>query len=433
MTVCVIGGLGYVGLVTSAGLVELGHTVTVFDVDEARLARLRGGQMPFHEPGLPELLKRGFEGGRLRLATSLGDALRESRVVFIAVGTPARPDGETDLGQIIAAAEGLAKELTKPTIVAIKSTVPMGTGRVVKRILDAYGRVEGSDYELVAVPEFLREGNAVYDFLNPTRIVIGGQRPAARAEVRELFSTQNAPVIETTFEQALLIKYASNAFLAMRVSFANELAELCDEAGVDVLEVLHGMGHDNRIGKAYLSPGIGFGGPCLEKDLRSLIRIAEGTGYEPAFLRSILEKNEHQIRQTIRRGLDLLGSDLYARTVSVLGLAFKPGTSDVRNSLAVRIIDRLQRGGAKVRAHDPLANAEARHLLKGVAIFDDPYEAAKGGELVYVLNGCEEFKRLDLARLRAVVAAPNLVDGVNALNPAEARAAGFTYRGTGRR
>ncbi len=433
MTVCVIGGLGYVGLVTSAGLVELGHTVTVFDVDTTRLGRLQQGQMPFHEPGLPEMLKRGFDSGRLRLATTLGDALRDARIVFIAVGTPARSDGETDLAQIISAAENLAKELTKPMIVAIKSTVPMGTGRVVKRILDAHGRVEGKDYDLVAVPEFLREGNAVYDFLNPTRIVIGSQVPSVRDAVRQLFSKQSAPVIETTFEQALLIKYASNAFLAMRVSFANELAELCDEAGVDVLEVLNGMGYDTRIGKAYLSPGIGFGGPCLEKDLRSLIRIAEGTGYEPAFLRSILEKNEHQVRQTVRRGLDLLGSDLYARTVAVLGLAFKPGTSDVRNSLAVRIIDRLQRGGAKVHAHDPLANAEAHHMLDGVRIFDDPYEAAKGSHLVYVLNGCEEFQRLDLARLRSVVASPNLVDGVNALSPEAARAAGFIYRGTGRR
>jgi UDPglucose 6-dehydrogenase len=432
MSVCVIGGLGYVGLVTSAGLADLGHTVSVFDVDAARLARLREGRIPFHEPGLPALLARGVESGRLRLAASLGEALQHARIVFVAVGTPSRQDGEADLAQVITASEQLADALTKPAIVAIKSTVPLGTGQVVKRILDAHGRIESRDYDLVAVPEFLREGNAVYDFMHPTRIVIGSHKPSVRREVRELFARQDAPVIETTFEQALLIKYASNAFLAMRVSFANELAELCSEASVDVLEVLNGMGYDDRIGKAYLAPGIGFGGPCLEKDLRSLIRIAEAAGYEPAFLRSILEKNEHQVRQTIRRGLDLLHSDLYARTVSVLGLAFKPGTSDVRNSLALRIIDRLQRGGAKVRAYDPLAGADAQELLAGVTVFDDPYDAATGSHLVYVLNACEEFKALDLERLRAVVAAPNLVDGVNALNPAAARAAGFTYRGTGR-
>jgi UDPglucose 6-dehydrogenase len=433
MSVCVIGGLGYVGLVTSACLVELGHAVTVVDVDSERLALVRKGQIPFHEPGLRELVERGLASGRLRLAPSLADGLREARIVFIAVATPARPDGETDLSQVIAAAEDLARHLRTHTIIAIKSTVPLGTHRAVQRVLEAHGRLAGRDYDLVAVPEFLREGHAVHDFLHPTRIVIGGADPDVRREIRALFARLEAPVLETTFEQALLIKYASNAFLAMRVSFANELAGLCDAAGEDVTAVIHGMGYDPRIGHAYLSPGIGFGGPCLEKDLRSLIRVAETAGYEPAFLRAVLEKNEHQVRQVVRRAIEALNRDLYQRTIAALGLAFKPGTSDVRNSLAVRILHRLQRQGAVIRAHDPLANHEARSVLTGGTVLDDPYEAAEGSHLVLVLNGCEEFRRLDLARLRAVVDSPHLLDAVNVIDPTAARAAGFVYQGVGRR
>ncbi|MDR7521402.1 MAG: UDP-glucose/GDP-mannose dehydrogenase family protein [Armatimonadota bacterium] len=433
MHVCVIGGLGYVGLVTSAGLAELGHSVVAVDTDRDRLARVRRGDVPFHEPGLRELMDRHTATGRLRFQGSLAEGVRGARVVLVAVATPARPDGETDLGQVISASEELARHLTSHTIIAIKSTVPLGTGQALRRILQGHGRVEGRDYDLVAVPEFLREGHAVADFLHPTRIVIGAADPQIRQEVRQLFAGLEAPVLETTFEQALLIKYASNAFLAMRVSFANELAGLCEASGVDVVAVLHGMGYDPRIGHAYLAPGLGFGGPCLEKDLRSLIRIAEGAGYEPAFLRAILEKNEHQVRQIVRRSVDLLDGDLYARTVGVLGLAFKPGTSDVRNSLALRVIDRLQRLGAGIRGCDPLANGEARQVLPGAAIVDDPYEAAQGSHLVMVLNACEEFRHLDLERLRSVVARPNLVDGVNALDPEAARRAGFVYRGVGRR
>lgn len=433
MSLCVIGGFGYVGLVTSACLAELGHTVTAVDVNSDRLALLRRGQMPFHEPGLRELVERGLSAGRLRLSERLDEGLRDARIVFVAVATPARPDGETDLSQVIAAAEELAKLLTHRTIVAIKSTVPLGTRQAVQRVLEATGRVEGRDYDLAAVPEFLREGHAVHDFLHPTRIVIGGSDPAVRHEIRQLFARLDAPVLETTFPQALLIKHASNAFLAMRVSFANELAGLCDAAGVDVMEVIRGMGYDPRIGQAYLAPGIGFGGPCLEKDLRSLIRVAENAGYEPAFLRAILEKNDHQTRQVIRRASQALDFNLYHRVIAVLGLAFKSGTSDVRSSLAVRILSRLQRQGATIRAHDPLANEEARQLFDTLAVFDDPYEAAAGSDLVLVLNGCEEFRRLDLERLRTVVASPSMVDGVNIIDPAAARQAGFAYVGVGRR
>jgi UDPglucose 6-dehydrogenase len=433
MNVCVVGGLGYVGLVTSAGLAEFGHSVVAVDVDRDRLARVQQGDVPFFEPGLQELLTRNTAAGRLRFASSVAEGVRDARIVFVAVATPARTDGETDLSQIIAAAEDLARVLARPTVIALKSTVPLGTHPVVKRILDTHGRVEGRDYHLVAVPEFLREGHAVHDFLHPTRIVIGSVDPGVRQEVRSLFASLDAPVLETSFEQALLIKYASNAFLAMRVSFANELAGLCDATGVDVQGVIEGMGYDARIGHAYLAPGIGFGGPCLEKDLRSLIRIAEGAGYEPAFLRAVLDKNDHQVRQVIRRSVEALNADLYARTVAVLGLAFKPGTSDVRNSLAVRIIDRLRRRGALIRAHDPLANDEARQVLDEIVTFDDPYEAAQGTHLVLMLNACAEFRRLNLDRLRSAVALPNMVDGVNVIDPAAAVRAGFSYQGIGRR
>lgn len=433
MSICVIGGLGYVGLVTSAGLAELGHTVAVVDTDRDRLALVQKGRLPFHEPGLGELLERNVAAGRLRFAASLADGLRDARMVFIAVATPSRYDGETDLSQVIAASEELARVLERHAIIAIKSTVPLGTHQTLRRILETHGRVEGRDYDLVMLPEFLQEGNAVHDFFHPTRIVIGAASPDVRRQVRELLAGLNVPVLETTFEHASLIKYASNAFLAMRVSFANELASICDAASADVAEVLHGLGYDERIGHRYLSPGIGFGGPCLEKDLMSLIRFAEGAGYEPAFLRAILDKNHHQIRQTIRHVTDLLDGDLYARTIAVLGLAFKPGTSDVRNSLAVRIIDHLQHRGALIRAHDPVANAEARAVLNGVGLIDDPYAAAKDSHLVLILTGWDAFRGLDLARLRAEVALPNLVDAVNILDPDAAKRAGFTYQGMGRR
>ncbi len=432
MSICVVGGLGYVGLVTSACLAERGYTVVIMDADRERLALVEQGQLPFHEPGLSELLARNRAAGRLRFAPTLAEGVRGARMVFIAVATPARRDGETDLSRVIAASEELADTLEDRTIVVIKSTVPLGTPQALKRILEAHGRVEGRDYTLVALPEFLQEGHAVHDFLHPTRIVIGAVDPQARSEVRALFAGFDAPVIETSFEHAMLIKYASNAFLAMRVSFANELASICDAVGADVSEVLRGLGDDPRIGHAYLTPGVGFGGPCLEKDLLSLIRFAEGAGYETAFLRAILEKNHHQIRQVIRRVTDLLNGDLYARTIAVLGLAFKPGTSDVRNSLAVRIIDRLQRQGAVIHAYDPVAQGEAQQVLPDVSLFDTPYDAAQGGHLVLLLTGWEEFRRLDLERLRAAVALPNLVDGVNALDPAAARRAGFIYQGVGR-
>jgi UDPglucose 6-dehydrogenase len=354
-------------------------------------------------------------------------------MVFIAVGTPAHPDGETDLSQVIAAAEELSGVLKEHAIIAVKSTVPLGTSQALKRVLEANGRVEGRDYALVALPEFLREGDAVHDFLHPTRIVIGAADPAASREVRALFAGLDAPVIETSFEHAVLIKYASNAFLAMRISYANELANLCDAAGADVAEVLDGVGHDSRIGRAYLSPGIGFGGPCLEKDLRSLIRYAEGVGYEPQFLRAIIDKNDHQVRQVLRRITDQLNGDLYARTIAVLGLAFKPGTSDIRNSLAVRIVDRLQRQGAAIHAYDPAAGGEARQVLRDVKLFENPYEAARGSHLVLLLTAWDEFKHLDLDRLRTVVSAANLMDGVNILDPAAAARAGFSYQGVGRR
>ena len=393
MSICVVGGLGYVGLVTSACLAELGHSVVVVDADRERLALVQQGQLPFHEPGLGELLERNRAAGRLRFASSLAEGARGAKMVFIAVGTPARPDGETDLSQVIAASEELADVLEDRTIIVIKSTVPLGTPQTLKRVLEAHGRREARDYDLVALPEFLREGNAVHDFLHPTRIVIGAADPQARHEVRALLAGLDAPVIETSFEHAVLTKYASNAFLAMRISFANELASLCDAAGADVAEVLQGVGHDPRIGHAYLSPGIGFGGPCLEKDLLSLIRFAEGAGYEPAFLRAILEKNHDQIRQVLRRVMDLLDGDLYARTIAVLGLAFKPGTGDVRNSIAVRIIERLQRQGAVIHAYDPVAQGEARQVLPDVSLFDTPYDAAQGGHLVLLLTGWEEIGR----------------------------------------
>jgi UDPglucose 6-dehydrogenase len=429
--ICVIGSLGYVGLVTAAGLAELGHQVIGVDLAEDKIKEIVRGHLPFYEPGFPELVRCNLARGRLSFTTSLKDALSESEITFIAVGSPATHNGQADLSQIFQVAEDLGKYLTKYQVVVMKSTVGSDGVQTFLQILQEAGRHDRKDFDLVSNPEFLREGHAVNDFLRPDRIVIGGSNPVAAQQIKGLYQALEAPIVETTLENALMIKYAANAYLAARISFINEVANICEHVRADVRAVIQGMGLDRRIGQGYLCPGLGFGGPCLQKDLSALIHMAESGGYIPHFLKAALAKNAHQVERILAKVRAVLGLGLQDKVVAALGLAFKPRTSDVRNSLAIRIITELHRYGVHVQAYDYEAMEAARPMLNGTRLVTNPYEACKGAHVLLILCAWEEFQKLDLKQLRASMAQPIIIDGVNALDAERARAAGFCYQGVG--
>ena len=453
--VCVIGGAGYVGLVTGAGLAEIGHDVVNADVNQRRIEQLSAGESPIVEEGLGPLLARNLEAGRLRFTTDSNAAIASSDVIFIAVGTPSRHDGQADLSQVIEVAEQLAAHLTTHKLVVIKSTVPVGTAELVHEIL-SNGHQEGKDFDVVVNPEFLREGKSVFDFFNPERVVVGATSDAARQTMRDLYGpiiartyvweggagmprpsgpvpvVEPVPIVETDPASAQLIKYASNAFLATRISFINEIAELCSKVGADVREVERGMGYDRRIGHDYLQAGIGFGGPCLEKDLHAIITVAEDHRFDPQLLRAVLERNEQQTAYLVAELKRLTGPLLHHKVIAALGLSFKAGTNDVRNSLAVKLVERLDKEGALVRAHDPVAMPEAQAVCPSLTYVDDPYEAVVGAEALLILTEWPEFRGLDYAAIKERMTAPNIIDARNLLDPATLKALGFTYVGVGR-
>lgn len=453
MNVTIIGGAGYVGFITGLGLAELGHRVVGVDIAADKVEMLCSGRSPIYEEGvdLNEVLRRNLEAGRIAFTTDLAEGVRHGEIIFIAVGTPESEGGQADLSQVISVAENLLDYIDSYKVIVVKSTVPVGTVELVCDILKRRLR-EGEDFDIVANPEFLREGRGLYDFFNPTRIVIGARSDRARELMRKLYApffeqqitndeprTTNytprtdTPLIETDIASAQMIKYASNAFLATRISFINEIASICEQVGADVKEVSKGMGYDPRIGHEYLEAGIGFGGPCLEKDLKALIKIAEASGYEPGLLRAVLEKNEYQVRQVIAKLKELVGYLLYRKVIAVFGLAFKPGTNDVRTSLSLRVIDLLLREGAIVRAHDPLAIPEAKAIEPRVEYCEDPYEAVRDADAVLILTGWPEYRDLDWQRIKGLMAAPNLVDGRNLLEGQQLVTMGFAYQGIGRK
>jgi len=415
MKICIVG-TGYVGLVTGAGLAELGNQVICVDVDEKKIAELKEGEIPFYEQGLEELVRRNQKAGKLTFTTDLAEGVNFSRVIFIAVGTPPKENGEADLSSIIKVTEDLAHLIREYKIIAVKSTVPVGTFELITEILEKKGKRKGIDFDIASTPEFLREGNAVYDFFHPSRIVIGTDDPEVGRTLHKLFSPLNVPILHTNPATAQMIKYASNAFLASRISFINEIANICEKVGADVMEVAQGMSYDKRLGEGYLNPGIGFGGPCLIKDLKALIKIAENNGYEANYLRSILEKNEHQIRTILYKTKEALGGHLYGKTVGILGLSFKAGTSDVRNSLSLKIIELLQKEGAKIKAYDPQGMDDVRRIISNIVLAQDPYEAAKS-DVLLILTAWREFGELDLERIKKSLRSPIIVDGVNIFDP----------------
>lgn len=432
MNLCIVG-TGYVGLVTGVGLAELGNQVVCVDVDTHKIEKLKKGMVPFYEKDLEEMVRRNLEKKRIHFTNILEEGIKQARMIFIAVGTPSRENGEADLSQIIQVTEKITDLIENYKIIVVKSTVPVGTFQLIREILTRKKR-EGIDFDIVSNPEFLREGDAVYDFFHPTRIIIGvddGKEKVAQ-ELIELFHPLNASIIKTSIINAQMIKYASNVFLAARISFINEIANICERVGADVNEVVRGMSYDKRLGQGYLRAGIGFGGPCLVKDLKALIKMAENYGYEAHHLKSILDKNEHQLKHIVLKVKSILGEVLYGKMIGVLGLTFKPGTNDIRNSLALRIIDLLKKEGASIKVYDPKGMEEARIYANELILCSDPYEVAQGAELLLILTAWKEFRELDFFRIKEKLREPIIIDGVNLLDPEKVRKMGFVYRGVGR-
>jgi len=436
MNVAIIG-TGYVGLVTGACLADFGHSITCVDSAASRIEALGRRELPIYEPGLGEIVWRNVAAGRLRFSTDLGSAIRSSTVLFVAVGTPEGYNGEADLSQVAGVAAELARHLDGYRVIATKSTVPVGTGAWLREEV-ARHLPRPVDFDIVANPEFLREGSAVNDFLRPDRIVIGTSSERAAAIMREIYRPLyliETPIVVTDVESAEMIKYASNAFLAVKIGFMNEIANLCDRVGADVHVVAKGMGLDKRIGSKFLHPGPGYGGSCFPKDTRALAALGAARGARQRLVEAAIDVNARQ-RQVIVEKIERALGGVAGRRIAVLGLAFKPNTDDVRESPAIQVCRQLASGGAAVRAFDPVAGAHAAAALRdAAATISFPagaYEAIDGAEALVIMTEWNEFRGLDLHRVRALMSSPNIIDARNVLDPAQTRALGFAYYCTGR-
>jgi UDPglucose 6-dehydrogenase len=418
-------GTGYVGLVTAAGFAELGSDVWCVDIDAAKVERLRRGEVPIYEPGLEELLARNAE--RLHFSTDLGDALEHCRLLFVAVGTPPTYSGDADLSAVHAVVDAVPAASGRALV--MKSTVPCGTGASLQRVFGEQGK-QGLAY--VSCPEFLKEGSAVQDFLHPDRVVVGDDDGWAGDAVVALYSPLDAPLVRTDVASAEMVKLASNAFLATKISFINEIANVCEETGADVVEVARGMGLDDRIGSKFLQAGIGFGGSCFPKDVDALKQLAGNSGYHFQLLTAVIEVNELQKRRVIGKLQKHLGG-LAGKRVSLLGLAFKPNTDDMREASSLVLSARLQADGAIVTACDPVAEEQARALVSQITFADSPLEAVAGADAVVLVTEWPEFLELDWQQVAGAMAGGLVVDGRNALDADAIRAAGLLYEGIGRR
>jgi UDPglucose 6-dehydrogenase len=427
--ICVIG-VGYVGIVTAACFADLGNRVIALDILESKIEGLKRGEMPIYEPGLKELIDRNVRAGRLSFTTSYADGLHGSEFVFIAVGTPSGVDGEADLRYVAAAARSIAETMQAPLIVVNKSTVPVGTGDWVADIIRKHQK-DPIPFSVVSCPEFLREGSAISDFMQPHRTVLGSLDTDAADKVAQLHLPLRAPIVITDLRTAEMIKYASNAFLATKISFINEIANICEALGADVKEVAAGMGYDKRIGSAFLDAGLGYGGSCFPKDVKALTYMAAEKGRHPQLLHAVMEINDDRRPMAASRLMEMLG-DLTGKSVGLLGLSFKPNTDDMRDAPAVTIANELLASGAKVRAFDPVAMEIARPLMSDVEMYPDPYSMSEGCDALVVVTEWNEFKQLDLQRVRALMHTPVVFDGRNIYDPAVMKQHGFLYRGVGR-
>jgi UDPglucose 6-dehydrogenase len=427
-------GTGYVGLVSGACFADFGHHVTCIDKNEDKIALLRNGGVPIYEPGLDMLVERNMREGRLDFATDLTEAVRKADVVFIAVGTPSRRgDGHADLSYVYAAAEEIAGVMDGFTVVVNKSTVPVGTGDEVEAVIRKV-RPDG-DFAVVSNPEFLREGAAIDDFKRPDRVVVGAEDERAITRMRELYRPlylNETPIVFTTRRTSELIKYAANAFLAMKITFINEMADLCEQVGANVQEVARGIGLDNRIGSKFLHAGPGYGGSCFPKDTIALVRTAQEAGAPVRLIETVVDINDKRKQAMAGKVIAAAGGSVEGKTIAVLGLTFKPNTDDMREAPSLDIIPALQAAGARVRAFDPAGIEEAEKLLKDVDFVTGPYQCAEGADLLVILTEWNEFRALDFARLKSALKEPLIVDLRNIYDPAETAARGFRYVSVGR-
>jgi UDPglucose 6-dehydrogenase len=425
-------GTGYVGLVTGACLAEMGNHVLCEDIDAEKILALDNDKMPIFEKGLHDLIRKNKSLGRISFTSDFDEVIEKSDIILITVGTPPGPNGEADLSQIKMVIQNLSRKLYSYKIIIIRSTVPVGIIEIIKDIFAGAGKLEGKDFDIAIIPEFLREGNAVFDFFHPARVIIGVENMDIAETLSILFVSLNVPIIFTSPIAAQIIKYASNSYLASRISFINEIANICDRVGADVFEIIEGMKYDKRIGGDYFSPGIGFGGPCLPKDLMALIKTAEKYDYNPDYLISILEKNDNQIKVVIDKTKEVLGNNLRGLSLGILGLTFKDNTNDVRNSQAIEIIKALYNLGAIIKVYDPQGIEGAKKLLYGVAFCENAYCVVDKSDALIFLTAWDEFKSLDLNKVKALLQKPIIIDAVNVLNLDKVKEAGFVYRGVGR-
>jgi UDPglucose 6-dehydrogenase len=433
MKIAMIGS-GYVGLVSGACFADFGHDVVCVDLDQAKIDALQAGKVPIYEPGLAELIERNARTGRISFTTELAPAVARADIVFIAVGTPSRRgDGHADLSFVEAAAADIARAMDGFTVVVTKSTVPVGTGDEVERII-ASTRPD-ADFAVVSNPEFLREGAAIEDFKRPDRIVVGSEDARALAVMREAYrplSLNKSPILEMNRRSAELTKYAGNAFLATKITFINEIADLCEKTGANVQQVARGIGLDNRIGSKFLHAGPGYGGSCFPKDTLALLKTAQDFEAPQAIVEAVVQANEKRKRAMGRKVIQAIGDDVRGKVVAVLGLTFKPNTDDMRDSPAIAIVQTLQDAGATVHAYDPEGMPNAREVLDGVVYFDDPYEAMEGAEALAIVTEWDEFRALDLAKAQTKLRGMVLVDLRNIYDRSEIEMLGIKYIGVGR-
>ena len=432
MHIAVIG-TGYVGLVTGACFAEFGVDVTCVDVDQKKIEKLKEGTIPIYEPGLDKIVEKNAAAGRLKFTTDISSAVKEALVVFLAVGTPPQKDGSPDMSYYRQAAKDVAESINGYKVLVTKSTVPIGTGKWLRDFVSENLKVE-TDLGVASNPEFLREGAAIDDFMRPDRVVIGSNEERAIEVMKELYRPLyliETPIVITSLEAAELIKYAANAFLATKITFINEVANLCDAIGCDVHDVARGMGMDNRIGRKFLHPGPGYGGSCFPKDTRALTTVADQFGVETRIVDAVIEANERQ-RDAMLRKIEGLAGDLNGKQIGMLGLSFKPETDDMRESPAIDIIRAIVERGGKVRAFDPVAMDEAKHCLPSIEYAEDEYDAIRDADVLVIVTEWNQFRALDMDKVKQLLKSPKIADLRNIYEPADMRELGFEYVGVGR-
>jgi len=426
-------GTGYVGLVTGACFAEFGVEVTCVDVDESKIERLKNGIIPIYEPGLDTIVEKNAAAGRLHFTTDIADAVKGAAVVFLAVGTPPKANGSPDMSYYQQAAKDVAESINGYKVLVTKSTVPVGTGKWLREFVSANLKSK-TDFGVASNPEFLREGAAIQDFMRPDRVVIGSNEPEAIEVMKELYRPLyliETPIVITSLEAAELIKYAANAFLATKITFINEIANLCDAIGCDVHDVARGMGMDNRIGRKFLHPGPGYGGSCFPKDTRALTTVADQFGVETRIVDAVIDANERQ-REAMIPKIEKLVGDLSGKRIGMLGLSFKPETDDMRESPAIDIVNSLVAKGSIVKAFDPVAMEEAKHCLPNIEYAEDEYDAIRDADVLVIVTEWNQFRALDMDRVKSLLKSPKIADLRNIYEPEDMRELGFEYVGVGR-